>query len=364
MIVDRLTVRLFRNITSADINVNPQVNIIFGANGSGKTSVLEALSLLAHGKSFRSHLSSPLIKHGNKSSVVFGSLIDIESGHSLPVGVEKHISKGTSIRINRTRAKTTSELARLLPLLVVDGSAFSVIDGSSKYRRKLLDWLMFHVEPQFHNVWLGYYGALKQRNALLRRGIMGGQEFSIWNQKCVDYGIALTDLRIATFQRFSIELRQILSSLSIETEFSFHPGWKQEIPLDAVLEEQLSGDVQRQTTRVGPHRADIVFRCDAGKVSEVFSRGQKKTTILAIYLAIVAEFVRVNKERPVLALDDLPAELDQSHISDLLAQLLSRAQQLFITAINKEQVLNLLPANVNKTVFHVEQGHVKEIETL
>ena len=361
MILNRLVVQNFRNIESADIRINPHVNIIYGANGSGKTSLLEAISLLAHGKSFRSHLSTPLVKHGQNNTVLFSSLIDPDTGVAIPVGIEKHLRKGSSIRINKAKAKTTSELARLLPLLVVDGSAFTVIDGASKYRRKILDWLVFHVEPRFHGTWLAFYGALKQRNALLRRGIMAGQEFDVWTSHCVQHGVELNALREQAYLRLSDELSSIFSQFALPVECLFHKGWKGDASLEQTFAEQRDGDAQRQTTRSGPHRADLVLRCPEGKVADVFSRGQKKTTIMAIYLAVVTEFIKGGKGKPIIALDDLPAELDKSHINAVLSALLDRAQQVFITTINSEQVLELLPEGGEHTVFHVEHGKVEKM---
>lgn len=360
MILDRLVVQNFRNIESADLKVNPQANIIYGANGSGKTSVLEAISLLAHGKSFRSHLSTPLVKHGQSSTVLFSTLIDPVTGTAIPVGIEKHLRKGTNIRINKSNAKSTSELARLLPFLVVDGAAFTVIDGASKYRRKILDWLVFHVEPRFHRAWLGYQTALKQRNALLRRGILSGHEFDIWGQQCVEYGDLVTHLRMQWFSRLQAELEGLWADLGLSINLSFHKGWKEPLSLNDAFIEYHEGDCQRQTTRNGPHRADLLLNCDEGKVAEVFSRGQKKTAILALYLAVVSQFIKANNSKPVIALDDLPAELDKNHIQSVLAVLLERAHQVFITTINKEQVLELLPADIQLSVFHVEHGRITQ----
>lgn len=364
MILDRLEITNFRNIEHASIKVNPHVNIVYGSNGSGKTSILEVISLLAHGKSFRSHLSTPLIKHGETSTVLFSSLLDPSSGANLPIGIEKHLSKGTTIRINKQKARSTSELAKLLPLLLVDGSTFSVVDGPSKQRRKVLDWLLFHVEPQFHGVWLGYYGALKQRNALLRRGIMDGREFQIWTNQCIDYGVSLTHFRETAFSRFRDQLGTILDSLSIKMDCEFSPGWKSGITLSDSFIEQYDGDVQRQTTRSGPHRSDLLLTCTEGRVSEVFSRGQKKTAILGIYLAILELFISQNTVKPIIAVDDLPAELDKDHIGNVIKQVLKQARQVFITAINLDQVLELIPPDVTKSVFHVEHGKIKEIKTL
>ena len=357
-------VQNFRNIESADIRISPHVNIIYGANGSGKTSLLEAISLLAHGKSFRSHLSTPLIKHGQNNTVLFSSLSDPSSGTVIPVGIEKHLRKGTSIRINKAKARTTSELARLLPLLVVDGSAFTVIDGPSKHRRKILDWLVFHVEPRFHGAWLSYYGALKQRNALLRRGIMSGQEFDVWSQHCVQYGNELHDIRQKAFDKLKVQFERVCEDFQLPVTCSYDKGWKGDDSLELCFASQLDGDLQRQTTRSGPHRADLQLRCPEGKVSEVFSRGQKKTTILGLYLAVVTDFIQGGKGKPIIALDDLPAELDKSHIQAVLIAIMDRAQQVFITTINCEQVLDLLPKDAKHSVFHVEHGQITQLETL
>jgi len=355
-------VRNFRNITSADIRLSSQFNLFYGANGSGKTSILETLSLLAHGKSFRSHLSTPLVQHGVTKAVVFSQLEDLISGLMIPVGIEKDLRQGTSIRVNRVRAKTSSELARLVPLLVVDSNAFSIVDGPSKHRRKILDWLVFHVEPRFHQSWLSYYGALKQRNALLRRGIMRGQELASWTKHCIDHGSQLDAIRIQVFQSLVEQMAIVIDRFNLPLTVDFFPGWKHEFSLAEEFERQLESDIRQQTTKTGPHRADLLLTCREGKVAEVFSRGQKKMTILALCLAVLSGFCKVHADKPVVALDDLPAELDQLHLEMVLALLSEQAQQVFITAINLDQIRDLIPIDVDLKLFHVEQGIITEID--
>lgn len=360
MNIDRLQIQGFRNIAQAQLSPHPNLNIITGQNGSGKTSVLESISLAAHGRSFRSHLSTPLIRHNAKTATVFANVVNAEQGTSIPIGVEKHVSKGTSIRVNRQKAKASSELARVLPLLVVDGDSFSLIDGASRYRRKLFDWLVFHVEHEFHPLWLGYYGALKQRNALLRRGILGDSQLALWTEKCVHYGEKLNQLRMEVLVGYLSKFHALNETFALDTTASFNPGWSNETTLAQCFTESLEGDVKRQTTKYGPHRADVSLRCEQGKVVDVYSRGQKKITVLALYIALIQSFIDSTQQKPLLLLDDLGAELDQRYLRLFLSVALASGSQVFITSIELDTITKVLPPETAYKVFHVEQGAITE----
>ncbi|WP_317932849.1 DNA replication/repair protein RecF [Halioxenophilus sp. WMMB6] len=359
MIIHRLAIQHFRNIESVDIQPCCAWNIIYGPNGSGKTSLLESISLVAHGKSFRSHLSSPLIQYNHKSVTVFASLVD-EHANPFTVGIEKHVTKGSNIKINREKVSSSSSLAKMLPYLVVDGSSFQLIEGASKQRRKLLDWLVFHVEPSFHRNWLSYYQALKQRNALLRAGIMTDSQMAIWDQHCAQFGEIISSAREAIYEAFVENLNRLKDEFQFDISVEFQRGWPLEEKLATTLTEQRSGDGRAQTTRFGPHRADLTLRCREGKAAEILSRGQKKTLVLLMHAAVLQTFVEITGRLPIVGLDDLAAELDTGNIKKAMDIFSRPGAQLFCTVIEPNGFRELLPEQIEVKLFHVERGAIHE----
>jgi DNA replication and repair protein RecF len=285
-----------------------------------------------------------------------------DGGVSCPVGIVKHLGKGTDIKINGSPAKSASQLARVLPLLVVDGASFSFLDGSSKYRRSLLDWLLFHVEHEFLGCFKNYRLALKQRNALLRRGTMSGSELEAWSVKVATYGDQLTHFREAIFSDFTNELSELAAEFELDLFCELYKGWKSDESLGELLSECPEADVKAQTTTMGAHRADMLFTHKNLKLAEIFSRGQKKRLLLLVYLAILKLYQAKTKRLPILALDDFPAELDPQSQQRLLDKLLALGGQVVITAIEGEGVLSCTPETIEKKVFHVKHGEIYEYE--
>ena len=359
MLFKHLSINDFRNIVSAEIEFHPKLNILYGANGSGKTSVLEALSLLSTGRSFRSNLTSPIIRHGCKSTTIFSSLQD-GKGSLHKLGVSKHKSVGTRIKLDSESVSSASTLARLIPLQVIDGTSFSVVDGGPKCRRSVLDWLVFHVEPDFLQATKGVANALKQRNALLRRGIISDGQLAIWTDKLAQQGEQVNQLRGKVFSVIKDHFEVLYKSTSSPVIIDFTPGWLGE-SLEDCLQSLLSKDIEQGSTKAGPHRADLLFSTDEKRLSDIFSRGQKKSFVLYFYLAVIKAFASKLKTPVTICLDDLTAELDRVVLERVIQEYLAIPGQIFLTVIEPDVVLSLLPKDSDYHLFHVEHGKIQQI---
>ncbi|AOS96374.1 DNA replication and repair protein RecF [Microbulbifer aggregans] len=359
--LSRLVLANFRNISSADIALCCSVNLFYGVNGSGKTSVLEAVHMLATGRSFRSRQHQPVIQADAEQLAVFGRLKD-----GLTIGVEKRRSgPGGRIRINREAAESSSQLAALLPLQLINSDSFSALEGGPGVRRRLLDWTVFHVEQSYLHALKDYQIALRQRNALLRRGKIGSDQLDIWDGRMVIAAVTLDRLREEVFERLGTVTRELLLDLPVsplqQVSIRYRRGWKQGVDLGEALQASRDADMAVGHTRVGPHRADMVFTVDSQPAQSILSRGQQKMLVCALRTAM-ARVVSNSRKPPVFLIDDLPAELDDAHQVIFARWVSDCAGQVLVTGIERESTCRpwlSLAAPWNKpSVFHVEHGRI------
>ena len=152
----------FRCLESVELELGPNYNLIYGANASGKTSLLEALAYLGRGKSFRGASTANLIRHGESEFTLFADLD--RDGRGFTVGV-RNGREGLEVRVGGEDNGGAAALAEALPLQVIDPEVHGLIAGGPEHRRRFLDWLAFHVEPDHLMIWRRFRRALKQRNS-------------------------------------------------------------------------------------------------------------------------------------------------------------------------------------------------------
>ncbi len=337
----RLKLHNFRNFNTLDLSFAPGLNIITGLNGSGKTSILEAIYLLASGRSFRSSNVSKLINFGSDFLAVyseFHSSQDIHSNLITTVGYKKSKKEGTVLKLDEKCIHSLSEVARVFPVNCLDGAFFRALSEESQYRRKIFDWGVFHVKHSFYSAWKKYNEVLKQRNILLKSRVGIGAIHS-WNSLFADAAIAMIGIRKEYIKELTPYFDEYMGSfLSIphRITLTFNHGLEisSRVEIIAKLEENFSRDLERGFTSFGPHRADLVFRCEEGHARDVLSRGQQKILLLSFFLAQI-KLLRISQEKScTVLLDDLASELDNDVLDRMYKHLYELDHQLIITAIN------------------------------
>jgi DNA replication and repair protein RecF len=348
MALAELRIENLRCIEGATLEFSSELNLIAGANGAGKTSVLEAIFLLGRGRSFRTRSSEKLIRHGQHSLVVFGRT-DAELPQTAGVEVTR---QGTRARINGGNADSLLALSSVLPVQSIDPEIHKLIDQGPERRRRWLDWLVFHVEPAFGIHWSRYQRALKQRNAALK---VRGADFAMWDAALIEHGEDMTHARRASLDRLAPYLEKLFARFAgLDVALGFHAGWTQEQDLAAALRLAADRDRERGTSTVGPHRADLTLRLKGRSARETASRGQQKLIAVAM---IVSQMQLLKAElgtHAVLLLDDPAAELDAKNLALLFEELATLNCQMIATSLSPETTLFQAP----KTLFHVEQGRV------
>lgn len=352
MSLAELRMENLRCVETAALEFSPQLNLISGENGAGKTSILEAIFLVGRGRSFRTRSSERLIRHGAAALTVFGRTDDIPPKQA---GVEIAADGGTRARINGENAQSLLELSAVLPVQAIDPEIHKLVDQGPERRRRWLDWLVFHVEPSFGSHWARYNRALKQRNASLRSG---ARDVSVWDAELIRNGEAITSARQQTLDRLVPTLQTMFERFGeLDVTVGFFTGWAAGTSLEESLRSHRERDRARGMTTSGPHRADVTLRRNHRVARETLSRGQQKLTAVAM---IVSQLQLLQSElgmNAVLLLDDPAAELDEKNLQRLFDELTSLRCQMIATSLKPETALFQAP----KATFHVEHGRVKRV---
>lgn len=344
-----------RNVASADFSLASGVNEFVGVNGAGKTTVLEAAYMLSHGRSFRAVKRESLIRFGHESLSVFAEVT--RRGGTRRLGLSRR--KGNwAARLDGQEVSTLAELLREVAVVCFEPGSHSLISGGAEERRRFIDWALFHVEHGYVDVATRYRRALKQRNALLRRG-GSDSELDVWDTELAKTAQKLDEWRTAYVEKLS-PVVSCLADLFIPElgipSLNYQRGWGQGAGLHETLNDRRSRDRELGHTSAGPHRADWRLTFARAPEREHLSRGQEKLAALVCLLAQGRLFNDQVGDWPIVCLDDLASELDVDHQRRVLAWLDGIEAQVLITGTTALPDLDY--PRRRRTLFHVEQGTV------
>lgn len=358
MRIEQLRIERLRALDAVELTPSAGLNVLYGDNGAGKTSILEAIHLLAYGRSFRSGARDTLIQRGETELCVFAQLRHEHNDALLHLGLSRQ-QKVWNGRINGESVSALRSLFQALPAVCFEPGSHALISGASEHRRKLIDWALFHVEPGFWSPWRRYQRALKQRNALLKQ--QGAAiDFEVWEEELALHGACLHRLREHWLEGFTRELETLAARLLPTLgapKLRYQPGWNQGGDIEVLrraLHASRGRDMLMGHTTQGPHRADWSLTFEQAPMREMLSRGQEKLVALCCLMAQAHSFARARNEWPILLLDDLPSELDGEHLTRTLEWLAQTPLQAFITGVSRVEWHGSPVRPVG--VFHVEQG--------
>ena len=385
MSVAKLITQNFRNLNGAAIDFHPKFNFFVGDNGSGKSSLLEALFYLGHGKSFRTSKLDALACHDKTNFVV-----SIKDSHNCQLGLSRDISSGlTNIKIDGGRHSRLSVLARNIAIQIVTPESFKLFFGGPKERRRFIDLGMFHVKHSFAKQWKSFNRVLKQRNACIRLNNGSSKIDSMlpyWTEQFCKMSIEVAMVRqeytAAVIIELDVWLAILLPDLKSRVTVQYLQGWPQKKQLHDVLASNQEREASYGYSLYGAHKFDVKFLLDKQSLETQLSRGQQKLFLLALTFAQAKLIAKVNRVKPILLIDDIGAELDVNSRVALSSALEELNCQVVITAIEKEVLQPFLEkfmfdeaSNVsieNKSfktknteyykMFHVKHGEISQMD--
>ena len=361
--LSHLVISDFRNLTS--VTLTPMLhgfNFIHGHNGSGKTSLLEAIYYLSLGRSFRSIQADRVIHYrAQKLSIVGRLMIDDQSAL---VGLERYVDGKIKLRINGEDAPSIATLASLVPVQLIDSHCHSLLDAGPGCRRKYMDFGLFHLRNDFLRLWRQYERALKQRNAALRNQAPR-KELDSWTPELTDSAMQLDQMRLDYLNCLMPLLTQMIETLLpiARLKISYLRGWDKHSDYADILRKTTDQDYRLGYTQQGPHKADLKIIINDIPAKDILSRGQQKLFVCAMILARGSLLQQHANKTPVYLVDDLPSELDIVSRSSLIALLSKQKAQVFITATEDGVWHNLIDSNSPRKMFHVEHGKISETNT-
>lgn len=312
MIITRISLQNFRSYNKYSAEISPTTTIIIGPNGSGKTSIIEAIHVGLRGSSFRGSIQDIL----NSDKKWWRADIDTNHQGSITIKFNPTTNKPKQFVI-KDRVYLRLPSSSKHPVVLFEPEDMRLIHGSPERRRRFIDSFITQIDPIYGTTLRKYERALKQRNALLKRQAQPDDLF-VWNITLSDYGAEIIKQRTHYIVEINKLLQDIYSSIaknqdtiSIGYSSPYHDGTQQQLLRD--LHKNTRQDTLYGTTSVGPHRHDILFEFNKQPASKVVSRGEARTIVLAMKLIEAKLLQAKTDKKPVILLDDVLSELDEKH---------------------------------------------------
>lgn len=345
----------FRNLSKAELNFSDQCNLFYGKNGSGKTSLIEAIYFLILGRSFRSHLLRRIVKYGSDSFSLFGKIQ--QENNQVAVGLTRSIESGKQIKMAGKNIPSNIEITRLSPLQLLTHNSYFLLSDGPKGRRQFIDWGLFHVKHPFLDLWRKVERILEQRNIALRTKLAIDCA-QAWDKELSSLGYELHQHRQQYVQSFIPIAQDILQKLSCDfsVNISYVAGWNTSLELHAALANAIKTDFTLGYTSVGPQRADLQISVGKVPAKDALSRGQQKLLLYGLQIAQGILLEQLTGKKCIYLVDDLLAELD-NHKCKLLAEILLNLPktQIFITGLTHKDLSHVFADSAcNTTILNME----------
>ena len=343
------------------------INVIVGKNNAGKTTLLEGIYYCSCLKSFKSGPADSLIMSSEKKLQISIKSSKITDIHTL--SIEKKLNSVNSAKINDKKA-TIKDVMLAMPVIALTFGTENAVTQSSEYRRGLLDWGAFHVEPSYLSLYKQYMKTLKQRNNLLKSTTTDSLQF--WTEKLGSIGSELDVKRSQYFELLSQEYSNYIDLIQTysddvyddikNTTISYHRGWEPGIDFSESLSKSYTKDSAIKYTSVGPHRGDILFTKDNVGIKDISSMSTQIILSLLVVLSQSEVFHVKHGFRPIILIDDIFFGIDDKNLKLVINLLLDSKAQSFVSApdLYKEKIRSLDKDSREIRLYEIHNGVIKE----
>jgi DNA replication and repair protein RecF len=348
----KLYIENLRVIKQLSFQPGKRINIIYGSNGSGKSSLIESIYLLARCKSYRSKHLSSLITYDRNELIVSANLISDDDTRQ-QLGLKKSHA-GIEVKVDGKKQRKISDQVKILPLGIITPNIHRLVTEGPVNRRKFLDWGVFHVEHEYSKLIASYKRILSQRNLAMRNK---GIDISTWDRQLAEYGKTITIKRKSYLKKLIIIFNSLIAKYNLsEISLVYRQGWAEDLSLIDVLQKTMIN--LPKATIHGPHRADLILKKDNHHIAEIFSRGEQKIIAILMILSQLVLIKNYTNRVPILLFDDIQSEIDPMNRKKLIVLIEELQFQSFITTMNTHETV---PSNCEIKMFHVEHGKVSQV---
>jgi DNA replication and repair protein RecF len=366
LILDELVLSQFRNYQQEEVKFSPRVNIFYGQNAQGKTNLIEAVYYIGLGRSFRTRKDEEIIRQNNDSFFIRGLFRQGEEDLLVELGCSAKEFRG---KINGDPIKRKSDIFGRVNIVLFAPDDLQIIKGGPQSRREYLDLYLSQAYPKYRWILYQYYKVLQQRNSLLKQikeGKASSQLLEAWDESYLQRGVELIKLRMQALSllnpiagKYHCEISGCQEALMIHYQSFSDQRLNDESDIEGLFRERMNRrrfeEMARGISLVGPHRDDLVLTIGNGMELRTYgSQGQQRTAALALKMSMVDLIGEVTGNTPILLLDDVLSEFDDTRKRSLLAMLTRSTQTLVTTADFSSSKL----FDISVQLFHVEDGRI------
>lgn len=339
MLIDKLHLENFRSHTMNDYVFSSGINAIIGPNGSGKTSIVEAISLIASGHSFKGAEDKELVRRGANYLNIEATTIKGKIATKVKINV---VNGQKRVYIDGTAIKRLSELIEVLNVVTFEPKEVGLLQGAPRLRRKFLDFAISKSSPFYLAKLQEYDKLLSERNKILKEDEIDETHLNIVTDLLIKASQPICEMREKYVKALNACLGKVYSRIDSSKknpQIVYEPFVKVSdaflIEAKTAFKDALTNDLAKKVTSIGPQKDDFLITLNGENVATYGSQGENRIAIIALKLAS-HQVVTSREEKPVVILDDVLSELDDAH-KDKLLTYLKTIDQVFITATHLEK---------------------------
>ncbi len=368
MHIEKLALIHFKNYEESEIQFSPEVNCFVGANGAGKTNILDAIYYLSMCKSYLNPIDSQNILFDKAFFLLQGTWIKNEEQNHIYCAVKKGTKK--VFKKNKVAYDKLADHIGQYPVVMISPYDRNLILEGSETRRKWMDGIIAQFNRDYLECLIKYSKVLEQRNALLKNmadfGFFNPESIDVWDEQLMLYGSKIYEIRkdflsefIPVFQKFYAVISAEKEAVELVYKSQLH-----DTRFDKLIKQATKADFRKQYTTVGIHKDDLVFTIKNQPVKKFGSQGQQKSFLIALKLSQFEWLFKHLGVKPVLLLDDIFDKLDNQRVEKLMEMVSNNDfGQVMITDTDLERIRTIF-ASIDKGFkpFVVHQNEVTEAE--